>query len=291
MKNSMEDVLRNISATEGEHISVERRAGLILSKDSHIYEKISSLGLDLSNVHEALRDIEYVIGDTDFISVKILQMAVRAGGLRKAFTAIAQDVEDLADRVSAETRGIFLSLVEISKLRDSIEKNFWNIRRIPSEIRSLFTRFGTSLEKVKKDVAQINDNIQSMLFMPSKLPAVDFENPKSLLANFSEVIPNISKDLAELGNSTNVLKEVIAEAERLNEHLKELLSDIDSGYSKISEYIWGRMDRREIVTPESELFTLSTMFPRLKNIVLKSKELLENMKYEIEKLKTELRER
>lgn len=247
--------------------SLEKVCGEMLKDDVKIYENISALSLRLSEVNEILRDVEYVIEDTDFISVRILQMAVRAGTLRKAFTAIAQDVEDLADRVHAETHGIFTALSDISKRRSEMEKMLWHIRAVPSSFKSFFSKLRQVTDRLLNNITEVRREIDSVKMSVGE--TIGWEQVK----RFTDIISEITEVYDEIERKAHKLEEVIDELEKLSIILREVAETISRDIMRLSETMWMRVSRT--VSPST--YITSGMVERMKDVLEKAEWVLKRL--------------
>ncbi|WP_438287744.1 methyl-accepting chemotaxis protein [Pseudomonas fulva] len=171
MSAAVEEVARNATSTSeaSRQTSEEAASGrdqareavqAITSVNSEIGQSTVIVGELAGSVREIAKVIDVIRGiaeQTNLLALNAAIEAARAGEQGRGFAVVADEVRALAARTQASTGEIEAMITGVQSRADDAVKAMGNSRNLADSTQALAQATGESLERIARNIAQIND--------------------------------------------------------------------------------------------------------------------------------------
>ena len=171
MSAAVEEVARNATSTSeaSRQTSEEAASGrdqareavqAITSVNSEIGQSTVIVGELAGSVREIAKVVDVIRGiaeQTNLLALNAAIEAARAGEQGRGFAVVADEVRALAARTQASTGEIEAMITGVQSRADDAVKAMGNSRNLADSTQALAQATGESLERIARNIAQIND--------------------------------------------------------------------------------------------------------------------------------------
>lgn len=195
-------------------LATELSMSKIKDSNDFSYKALNELSIDIKSVGKILQVIEEIAEETALLALNAAIIAAQSGDQGKAFSVVAEEIKELAERTGVSTKEIATIIQNIlmksDKASSAITESTKNIKEgveLTSQTGEIFKKILTSIEKADDRVREIaKANIEQSKGITHI--AKSMEQINTMVSEFNRAMQEQRKGAEQIIISTEKVKEI-----------------------------------------------------------------------------------